>query len=187
MPSERTVKESPPQGLSMKFEEESGVMISSSVPYSKMSERWNALSYHRLCDDVVRDCVGVSSMQNKDCLADIATKSVHRAKVWMHYDEMFAQKDDDDLCQDKLLVLVTKYIDAIRAVLEDVDAFPYVGDLLIAKRTRPSTTEDECPGGVTNGSLVPHSMDHAPCRVAEPQSYDWVMATEIGLWYFTSE
>ena len=187
MPSERTVKESPPQGLSMKFEEESGVMISSSVPYSKMSERWNALSYHRLCDDVVRDCVGVSSMQNKDCLADIATKSVHRAKVWTHYDEMFAQKDDDDLCQDKLLVLVTKYIDAIRAVLEDVDAFPYVGDLLIAKRTRPSTTEDECPGGVTNGSLVPHSMDHAPCRVAEPQSYDWVMATEIGLWYFTSE
>ena len=70
----------PIDGPSWLFGENKSVVISSTIPHSGLNKRWNALSYHKVCESVAANIVHFEHIPTAENPADIMTKG-HKACV----------------------------------------------------------------------------------------------------------
>ena len=73
----------PLDGTSWLFGNNKSVVTSSTIPYSSMNKRWNALSYHKVCEAVASGFIRFEHIPSIDNPSDILTKSLpwHKARV----------------------------------------------------------------------------------------------------------
>ena len=73
----------PLDGVSWLFGNNKSVVTSSTIPYSSLNKRWNALSYHKVREAVTSGFIRFEHIPSIDNPSDILTKSLpwHKARV----------------------------------------------------------------------------------------------------------
>ena len=84
----------PLDGPSWMFGDNQSVVTSSTIPHSTLSKRWNALSYHRVCEAVAAGYLRFHFIESKQNPADILTKALDHATAWPHVDTLLFCKGD---------------------------------------------------------------------------------------------
>ena len=64
------------------FGDNQSVVTSSTIPHSTLSKRWNALSYHRVCEPVASGFVCFHHIFSNQDPSDILTKALHKVTAW---------------------------------------------------------------------------------------------------------
>jgi hypothetical protein len=85
------------------------------LPYSTLSKRWNALSYHRIREAIAAGYIRYEHIPGVDNVANILTKALAHAKARIFLDPLLFWKGDPSLCKipalrSKLLLNVVDFI-----------------------------------------------------------------------------
>ena len=84
----------PLDGPSWMFGDNQSVVTSSTIPHSKLSKRWNALSYHRVREAIAANYVRFHFIDSKQNPTDIMTKPLDHTTAWPHIDTLLFRKGD---------------------------------------------------------------------------------------------
>lgn len=69
----------------MDFGDNQSVITQSTIPHSKLTKRWNALSYHRVREAVAAGIIRFHYLESKENPSDTLTKSLERDAAWPHF------------------------------------------------------------------------------------------------------
>jgi hypothetical protein len=89
----------PIDGPSWMFGDNQSVVTSSTLPYSTLSKRWNALSYHRIREAIAAGYIRYEHIPGVENVADILTKALAHAKARIFLDPLLFWKGDPSLCK----------------------------------------------------------------------------------------
>ena len=84
----------PLDGPSWLFGDNQSVVTSSTIPHSKLSKRWNALSYHRVREAIAGSIIRFHYVRSEENPADILTKALDFTTTWSHVEPMLFWKGD---------------------------------------------------------------------------------------------
>jgi len=84
----------PIDGPSWLFGDNQSVVTSSTIPHSKLSKRWNALSYHRVREAIAANVIRFHYVRSEENPADILTKALDFTTTWSHVEPMLFWKGD---------------------------------------------------------------------------------------------
>jgi hypothetical protein len=82
----------PIDGPSWLLGDNQSVVTSSTLPYSTLSKRWNALSYHRIREAIAAGIVRYEHVPGVDNVADILTKALAHAKARIFLDPLLIRR-----------------------------------------------------------------------------------------------
>jgi hypothetical protein len=139
----------PLNGPSWRFGDNQSVVTSSTVPYSTLSKRWNALSYHRIRKAIAAGYIRYEHIPGVENIADILTKALAHAKARIFLDPLLFWKGDPSLCKVPALLMHKdkSQVDEQRGVT--------------SQSARAPVTELQGTAGVTNVSHG-HDVDATP-------------------------
>jgi hypothetical protein len=84
----------PLDGPSWMFGDNQSVVTSSTIPHSKLSKRWNALSYHRVREAIAAGIIRFHYLNSAENPSDILTKALDHATAWPHVETLLFWKGD---------------------------------------------------------------------------------------------
>eukprot|EP00977_Amphora_coffeiformis_P007882 scaffold1752_cov188-Amphora_coffeaeformis.AAC.14 len=84
----------PIDGPSWMFGDNQSVVMSSTIPHSKLSKHWNALSYHRVCKVIAGSIICFHYVRSEENPLDILTKALEFSTMWSHVEPMLFWKGD---------------------------------------------------------------------------------------------
>ena len=97
----------PIDGPTWLFGDNKSVVTSSTMPYSQLSKRWNALSYHRVREAFAANIVRFEFIPGVENPADVLTKPLPHYKACVFYDPiLFWKGETDNAAPDSLLAAV---------------------------------------------------------------------------------
>ena len=91
----------PLDGPAWMFGDNQSVITSSTIPHSKLSKRWNALSYHRVRESVAAGILRFHFIDSKENPSDILTKATDYNTAWPHVGTLLF-RFGETLLQDEL-------------------------------------------------------------------------------------
>eukprot|EP00977_Amphora_coffeiformis_P026199 scaffold24553_cov98-Amphora_coffeaeformis.AAC.1 len=76
------------------FGDNQSVVTSSTILHSKLSKRWNALSYHRVHEAIAGSVIRFDYVRSEKNPLDILTKALDFSTMWSHVEPMLFWKRD---------------------------------------------------------------------------------------------
>ena len=76
------------------FGDNQSVVTSSTIPHSKLSKHWSALSYHRVREAIAGSIIRFHYVRSEENHADILTKALDFITTWSHVEPMLFWKGD---------------------------------------------------------------------------------------------
>ena len=84
----------PLDGPAWLFGDNKSVITQSTIPHSKLSKRWNALSYHRVREAVSAGIVRFHYLESKENPSDVLTKPLDYNTAWPHIETLLFRFGD---------------------------------------------------------------------------------------------
>ena len=84
----------PLDGPAWMFGDNKAVVMSSTIPHSSLGKRWNALSYHQVCEAIAGRWIGFEHIPGTENPADILTKPLPWFKLKLVVEPLLMWKGD---------------------------------------------------------------------------------------------
>ena len=84
----------PIEGPSWLFGDNKAVITSSTIPHSSLNKRWNAISYHKVCQAIASGFICFDHISTDQNPADILTKFFPCHKACIHDEQLLFWKGE---------------------------------------------------------------------------------------------